>query len=648
MGEYEGECEGERGRKLDPLLPLLPRSQQPERPSNRIHAVAALLRVQGPESMVRNGQAAQRDPNAPRAANQVVRGLPPNRPEILGHRDLGSGNGAINRLAGLFRRRIAPIQQWFHIVTPSGQPEKWTQTKRRFVEGQDVRIDKFSWLDLDDRETIRQSPVHQFIEAGISSARLIGYRSDDFDHDDYQMYNQDYDRRYGSSLQPTERGEDLTVGAAEPYDVQLASSSSSPGRGTKRKSLAGLPVGSKRQKKNIPPKLSKDQWIEREREFRDHLWSINHYYDTVPPDTIYIAQDCNGRNVLAVFPRGLEIAYGPEAAAQLIDDISHNIREYAHSQPPPAVHDVRHTHHRSWVQENPEFQGSQGRCGVYHWGVWPELGHQHDVVPTKDTLKGGTRSNTNDGSYAFAYRIDTMKSFGPLTKAIDLLFLIIDSKLRQAYRKAYRRLRSAAKILTTTDSPDDELFPLRAVLVNTHTEPHVDKDDWVGGWAWLAPFGTFTGGDLCIPQLGIRVPMPAGSIVGIRGRELIHFTDKWAGARYSVVHFFKQSIRRLSFDDDNAEPANVVDDYSYSQQTLCLGRDTGRADPTLCKPESQTPRPASRARRSLKHRKRYMSSKKKREEKVRKVMVTTQVEVCWILIPYFKKVLAKLITAYEE
>ena len=72
----------------------------------------------------------------------------------------------------------------------------------------------------------------------------------------------------------------------------------------------------------------------------------------------------------------------------------------------------------------------------------------------------------------------------------------------------------------------DELFPLRAILVNTHTEPHVDKDDWVGGWAWLAPFGAFTGGDLCVPQLGIRVPMPAGSIVGIQGREFTHFTDK--------------------------------------------------------------------------------------------------------------------------
>ncbi|KAI9760769.1 MAG: hypothetical protein M1840_002215 [Geoglossum simile] len=575
--------------------------------------------------MVRHGQAAQQDPNTPRAVNQVVRGLPPNQPEMLGYRDLDSGQGAVNHLAGVFRRGIAPFQQWFRVVTPYGQPEKWTQTKQKFVEGQDVRIDKFLWLDLDNRETIQQSPVHQFIEARISSARLAGYRSDDFDHDDYQMYDWDYERRYGPSAlekaygsRHTEHNGDLTVNAhqdgltAESYDAQSVSlSCSPPGQGTKRKGSPGSTVRSKRQKRNIPPKLSKDQWVKRERKFRDHLWSINHYYDIIPPDTIYIAQDCKGRNVLAIFLRGLEMAYGPGVTTQLIDDISHNIREYAHSQPPPAIHDVQHTHHRSWVEENPGFQGSQGRCGVYHWGVWPELGHQHDVIPTKDTLKGGTRSNPIDGSYAFAYRMDTMKSFRPLTKAIDILFLIIDSKLRYAYRNAYRRLRPAAKILTTTASPDDELFPLRAILVNTHTEPHVDKDDWVGGWAWLAPFGTFTDGDLCLPQLGIRVPMPAGSITGIRGREFIHFTDKWAGAQYSIAYFFKQSICSLSFDVKSAS----VTDSSHHQTTLYSSQDADYAEMTSCKSGSQAQRPIPRG--SLRYRERHIRLKKNRQEKVR-------------------------------
>ena len=173
---------------------------------------------------------------------------------------------------------IANTSSRFRVVTPHGQPEKWTQTKKKFVEGQDVRIDKFPWLNLDDRETIRQSPVHQFIEARISSARLAGHRSDDFDHDDYQMYDRDYDRRYGPSAlekaygsRHTEHSGDLTVNAhldgftAESYDDQLVSlSCNPPGQGTKRKGSPGLTGRSKRQKRNIP-KLSKDQWIKQER-----------------------------------------------------------------------------------------------------------------------------------------------------------------------------------------------------------------------------------------------------------------------------------------------------------------------------------------------------------------------------------------------
>jgi hypothetical protein len=247
-----------------------------------------------------------------------------------------------------------------------------------------------------------------------------------------------------------------------------------------------------------------------------------------------------------MFPNGLDMAYGTHQAKQVIDNISYNIKEYAQSQPPPAVHDIRHTHHRQWVQENPHLQGEDGRCSVYHWGTWTETGKDHKVMPTKETLKGGTRSNPSDGCHAFSYRASTLKSFGPLTTAVDHLYSIVDPKLRKAYRAAYQRLSPGEKIFCTTENPKQELFPLRAILVNTLTEPHVDSDDWIGGWAWISPFGSFSGGDFCLPQLGVRVPLPPGGIAGLRGRELIHFTSKWSGSRYSIVHFLKESIRRCA------------------------------------------------------------------------------------------------------
>jgi hypothetical protein len=103
------------GQSLSDLVHLIGRDFEIESIPSRITCLGFLCRARFTPSslaMVRHGQAAQRDPNAPRAVNQVVRGLPPNQPEMLGYRGLDPGQGAVNRLAGVFRRGIAPVQRW--------------------------------------------------------------------------------------------------------------------------------------------------------------------------------------------------------------------------------------------------------------------------------------------------------------------------------------------------------------------------------------------------------------------------------------------------------------------------------------------------------------------------------------------------------
>jgi hypothetical protein len=429
----------------------------------------------------------------------------------------------------------------FHQAAPLGQPIKLTYTSENRFQEYDVRIDRFPWLDLDDPKSIICSPINCFIQERIDSIST----ADGFYYDNYGLYATNYDQRYGAA--DMEAATSLTDAKDNPdkieglIEAEIQETGVLYTRPMKRKSTSLENPTQKRLRKCPPAKVTKD---ERERSFQDHLWSINHFYDIIPPNTIYVAQDRKGTNILIVHPGGIELAYGRRNAERIIDDISYNIREYARSQPPPAVHDIRHTHHREWVQENPHLQGEEGRCGVYHWGAWTETGKDDRVIPTKETLKGGTRSNPHDGAHAFKYRMSVMKSFGPLTHAIDILFRTVDRKLRNAYQQTFQQLDSGESIFFTTEKKSEELFPLRAILVNTLTEPHIDRDDWAGGWAWIAPFGSFSKGDLCLPQLGIRVPLPPGAIAGLRGRELVHFTDKWVGSRYSIVHFFKDSIRR--------------------------------------------------------------------------------------------------------
>ncbi|KAH0551655.1 hypothetical protein GP486_007126 [Trichoglossum hirsutum] len=532
--------------------------------------------------MVKAGHAAPRDRNAPPADGQEVRGVD-NPPQLLGHMGPVVAN-AVGSFAYGVREAFRSPASWFRRVSPLGQPPKDTVTKTLPVLELPLRIDVFPWLDLDDPVTFAQSPYEEFILRGIADARASGLRIDDFDTGCYAQYSAAYDDRYPNRgqkgiffdaleypdnefgvvyddrylsrgrkdvffdaleypndgfgvLMDHDRGP-LVNGPSPHLDADDAArleafaeaETAPPNRRTNAK------------KSDIPKKLSFDEWIARERTFHDSLWAASRLYEPMPPDTIYIAQDKYRRNILAVFPNGLEIAYGYNESDRYIANTIHNLEEYARSQPPPIVEDCRHTHHAWWIRKNPHLRPPDGRCGVVHWGTWPELGKNKGPLLSKDTMKGGTRSNPKDGAYAWRYRRKTIRSLGPLTRAVDLLFQIVDKRTRDGYLAAFDRLDPDVKIATTKEM-SHELFPLRAVLFNTLTEEHIDSGDWEGGWAWLGIFGKFAGGDFCLPQLGVSVPMPAGSIVGIRGTLLKHFVTPWQGQRYSVVHFFKESLR---------------------------------------------------------------------------------------------------------
>jgi hypothetical protein len=88
--------------------------------------------------------------------------------------------------------------------------------------------------------------------------------------------------------------------------------------------------------------LSYEQWSEGVKAFHDRLWSIDHFYDRIPSNTIYIAKDKNNKEILALFTYGLECVYGKEEGRRYIDDTRYNLYQYAQSQPPPRVEDCRH------------------------------------------------------------------------------------------------------------------------------------------------------------------------------------------------------------------------------------------------------------------------------------------------------------------
>ena len=389
--------------------------------------------------------------------------------------------------------------------------------------------------------TIDNGPFEQRISKHMASTMMPDYSIDD-DYARYLAADEQECPLYKQAL------EDYNRALAE-YEAHIQADAVQEEPQPKRRRFSKPPPKKPSLLKKPKPatKMSRQMWLK----YRAGLAKTEALlgsvtsgcYDRIPKDTIYIARDCKDRAILAVFPRGFEFVYGPEAGRRCTNALANNIEKYTESQPPPTVLDGRHAYHKWWLNQdsNEHFRPPKGRCGVYHWGTWFEQGQtERGPIWSKDYRVGGTCSGVLDGAYAVRLRRQLMQSLSVMTQAVDLLFRVIDNPMREQYRMAWEKLQPAAKVSTT----EDELFTLRAVLINVLTEAHIDCNDWENGWAWIGVLGDFNNGDLCMPQLGIRVPMPAGSITGMRGRDLEHFIAKWSGRRrYFVVHSFWDSIR---------------------------------------------------------------------------------------------------------
>lgn len=71
---------------------------------------------------------------------------------------------------------------------------------------------------------------------------------------------------------------------------------------------------------------------------------------------------------------------------------------------------------------------------------------------------------------------------------------------------------------------------------------HLDWRDHPGSYSWVIPVGPgWEGGELCFPQLGIKVATRPGQVIAFRGRYLAHFASKISGQRLAITGFTDQA-----------------------------------------------------------------------------------------------------------
>lgn len=254
----------------------------------------------------------------------------------------------------------------------------------------------------------------------------------------------------------------------------------------------------------------------------------------VPHQAFYLALDRNFKRLFVLFSDPYSLLYGPDVGKRVQDQVRENITNYAIVRPPGAPNNKRHRSYDQWLLENPMFcSGSESRCGVFHWGVWMQRGHESlGPVITADTNKVGAQLRVHQHDlFTSLHNISYLKRF---------LLGAIDKAERDKMQKATQALHNGHKDLWCKS--DTECFALRACLVNVWTEPHVDCSDME--WAMISPFGNFDNGEFCIADLERRFTFREGYIAGIRGTRFVHFTRKWSGSRICLVSTMHSAVFR--------------------------------------------------------------------------------------------------------
>lgn len=157
----------------------------------------------------------------------------------------------------------------------------------------------------------------------------------------------------------------------------------------------------------------------------------------------------------------------------LCKKITEDIRIIFSLEPPRLPDAHRHPFHKDFLTKNPRFGKDEGFSGVSHIGHWHMTGYDKisNILKTADSF--GHSSTCDQLLNQFMHH-----ACGHVTRAVDLAFGIVDSELRDRYRKVFENSPQYARMSTA----EREFTCLRAFLCNLQTESQLDEKDWKGGY----------------------------------------------------------------------------------------------------------------------------------------------------------------------
>ncbi|KAK8002150.1 hypothetical protein PG991_014372 [Apiospora marii] len=257
-----------------------------------------------------------------------------------------------------------------------------------------------------------------------------------------------------------------------------------------------------------------------------------------------VVTDCHRRVIFANLEDATGLVFDDGLAKTLADTID----MYSYFTPLPLPDTKRHVVDRYVRRLHPELDPAlatveklhRAKMAVAHYGCWSMQGDPNgrNLFLTRDSRFW----RSFDPQY---YPMEVFPGFceSVLGRCSDVIRFLVESLDPEYYafcRGVYDHIPEQARLKTT----DNDFLSLFALGINGYTQRHRDTGDMVGGMAGLVTLGGYTGGNLCIPQLGFRVRYAPGACTILRGDKMDHLVTDFSGPRYFVIGTNHESVRR--------------------------------------------------------------------------------------------------------
>jgi hypothetical protein len=180
----------------------------------------------------------------------------------------------------------------------------------------------------------------------------------------------------------------------------------------------------------------------------------------------------------------------------------------------------------------------RGKTPAFHFGVW----RRYQEIPfiTKDSRNVASDPLLNVIRKSVAGKIATFtENYSPelwskqkkLVNCNTIVQVISETLHRiSTYLSQFRHLfrRSALNF--------ESAFTTVAVKEGSSEHVHIDRNDQ--GITWVLPIGEWEGGHMVIPQLGLKLPVRPGELLGFSANLLAHYSTPVTSGNRLVITMF--------------------------------------------------------------------------------------------------------------